>query len=344
VANGIQAVHAQRLADQLAQGPAMSFPNVSDIITTTIESRSGELADNVTNNNAVIAWIKKSGGLRPFSGGRLIYEELMFAENGNGGFYSGYDTLPVAAQDVITAAEFNIKQYAVPVSLSGLERLQNSGKEAFIDLLEGRVKAAEATMLNDLCVGIYSDGTGSGSKTITGLDAAVPQDPTTGTYGGINRATSTNTFWRSQLYDPGSTPTATTIQGYMNILWGYCSRGADVPNLIMAGSTTWATFMGSLQAIQRITDPSSATAGFPSVKYMTADVVLDGGISGAATATDMYFLNTKYLHWRPHKDMNMKPLGPDRYATNQDAMVKMIGWAGNLTCSGAKFQGRAKFD
>jgi hypothetical protein len=39
------------------------------------------------------------------------------------------------------------------------------------------------------------------------------------------------------------------------------------------------------------------------------------------------------------------PLSPEkRYAVNQDAEVVILGWAGNLTCSGAQFCGRAKFD
>jgi hypothetical protein len=323
----------------------MAFPNVSDIIATTIEARSGKIRDNVTKNNALLARLKQKGKIRTVSGGRLIYEELSFAENGNGGYYSGYDTLPVSSADVITAAEYNWKQIAVPITISGLEMGQNSGKEAIIDLLEGRLNVGESTMENIVSVGLYSDGTGSGGKQITGLDAAVPQDPTTGTYGAINRATASNVFWRSQLYDPASTPTTTTIQGYMNTLWASCQRGADRPDLIMAGGTIWATFMGSLQLIQRITDPDSAKLGFPSVKYMDADVVLDGGIGGAATATDMYFLNTKYLSYRPHKDRDMVPLTPGtRYAVNQDASVQILGWMGNLTCSGAQFQGRLKGD
>jgi hypothetical protein len=37
----------------------------------------------------------------------------------------------------------------------------------------------------------------------------------------------------------------------------------------------------------------------------------------------------------------MVPLSPNRrYATNQDAEVQILGWAGNLTTSGAQFQGR----
>jgi hypothetical protein len=321
----------------------MAFPNVSDLIATTLEARSKKIADSVSKNNALLSRLKEKGNVRPFSGGRLIYEELSFAENSNAGWYSGYDLLTVGAQDVISAAEFSIKQLAVPVVISGLERLQNAGKEQLIDLLEARVKVAEATMANKLADGLYSDGTGSGGKELTGLDAAVPQDPTTGTYGAINRVN--YTFWRSQLNDPGSTPTASTIQGEMTELFAACSRGRDNPDLIMAGSTVWATYLASLQAIQRITDPKVAQAGFTSVKFMNADVVLDGGIGGYATATDMYFLNTNYLFLRPHRDRDMVPLSPEkRYAVNQDAEVVILGWAGNLTCSGAQFQGRAKFD
>lgn len=321
----------------------MSYPNVSDIIATTIEARSGKIADNVSKNNALLARLKQRGKVRPVSGGRLIYEELSFAENGNAGWYSGYDTLPVAAQDVLSAAEFPFKQLAVPVVISGLEMLQNSGKEAIIDLMEARLSVAESTMSNYIAVGLYSDGTGSGGKTITGLDAAVPQAPTTGTYGGIDRATWA--FWRSQLHDPGSTPTTSTIGAELNTLWAKAVRGADRPDLILMGSTTWGTYMGSLQAIQRFTDTDSAGLGFPSIKYMDADVVLDGGIGGAATATDVYMLNTKYIHFRPHKDRNMVPLAPTRRtAINQDAEVQILGWAGNLTMSGAQFQARGKFD
>ena len=57
-------------------------------------------------------------------------------------------------------------------------------------------------------------------------------------------------------------------------------------------------------------------------------------------ATSAYFLNTKYLHYRPHAQRNMVPLSPgQRYSVNQDAAVQILAWAGNLTMSGAQFQG-----
>lgn len=320
----------------------MSFPNVSDIVATTIQNRSRQIADNVTKNNALLARLNQRGNVKTISGGSSILEELSFAENGNAGFYSGYDLLPVAAQDVISAAEFSIKQFAVPVVMSGLEMLQNSGKEAFIDLLEARLNVAEATMMNKLAQSVYSDGTGSGGKEITGLNAAVASTNTSGTYGGIDRATWS--FWRNQKYDFSDntvTPGPTTIQNAMNTLWASCTRGNDRPDLIVVDTIYWGYYMSSLQAIQRFTSPDTGNLGFPSLKFMDADVVLDGGIGGYCPQNTGFFLNTKYLKWRPHKDRNMVALSPNRrYAINQDAEVQILGWAGNLTCSGAQFQGR----
>ena len=167
----------------------MAVPNLSEIATTTLNARSGKIANNVLKNNVLLSRLNRKGKVRPLSGGNAIYEELSFQENGNFGYYSGYDLLPVAAQDVLSAAQFAWKQAAVSVVISGLEEIQNNGKERVIDLLEARMGVAEDTMMNNLCSGLYSDGTGSGGKQITGLQAAISATPTTGTYGGIDRAT-----------------------------------------------------------------------------------------------------------------------------------------------------------
>lgn len=314
----------------------MAFPNISDMIATTIESRTRQIADNVTDNNAMLKTMQKKGKIKPFSGGTKIYQELSFAENGNAGFYSGYDLLPVNPQDVLSAAEYDIKQAAVPVIISGLEQLQNAGKEQMIDLMESRLEVAESSMMNILCASLYSDGTGTGGKEITGLNAAVPLANTTGTYGGINRATWT--FWRNQIQDAASTA---TIQADMNALWANLVRGVDRPDLIVMDNTTWEAYVASLQAQQRFNQADVGDLGFPTLKFMGTDVVLDGGIGGNCPAGTAFFLNCKYLHYRPHRNRNMVPLSPNRrYSTNQDAEVQILAWAGNLTCSGAQFQGR----
>ena len=329
----------------------MAFANssISDIIATNIQSRSGELADNVTNNNALLRRIKDRGNVKTFSGGNVILQEIMYNDSttNNTNSYSGYEVLNVSQNSPISSAQYGITQYAAAVSISGLEMIQNSGKEAIIDLLDGRMDVAEAQLMNRIGGDVYLDGTGNSGKNITGLAAAVPDAPSTGTYGGINRAT--YSFWRSVKYsgvtDGGGAVTASTIQLYMDALAVQLIRGTDKPDLIVADNNFYKLYLQSLQSIQRITDSGSgmAGAGFASLKYygagMASDVVLDGGIGAAATANHMWFLNTKYLMFRPHKDRNFVPIGGERQAVNQDAIVKLIGWAGNLTSSGPQFCG-----
>ena len=127
----------------------MASPNLSEITTTTIRSRTRQLADNVADNTALLLRLKRNGNMRTVSGGEKIMQELEYAENATYKRYSGYETLDISPSDVFTAAEFEWKQIAVAVSISGLEELKNSGKERMIDLLTSRVKNAETTFINN---------------------------------------------------------------------------------------------------------------------------------------------------------------------------------------------------
>lgn len=324
---------------------ASANTDYTEIVTTTIEKRSRSLADNTTNNNAILSKLSMRGNIKTFSGGTKIIEEMHYTENANVGWYSGYDILPVGTSEVISASEYPIKQCAVAVVCSGLEQLQNSGQERMIDLLDGRVTNAESSMENLISEGLYSNGTGAGNKQIDGLLKAVSLTPAASAYGNIDP--SVFTFWQNAVNNTSGLD-ATTVQAAFNATWAQLVRGRDRPDLIMVDNGMWEIYLASLQNLQRFTGVETAQLGFPSIKYMDADVVLDGGIYKApytsarsgAPANTAYFLNTKYLHYRPHADRNMRALAPQkRYATNQDAEVQLIGWAGNLTCSGRMFQG-----
>jgi hypothetical protein len=144
----------------------MAFANsaITDIIATTIQSRSGVLADNLTQNNAILQRLNSKGNVRPFSGGNVILEEIMYNDpnTNNANSYSGYEVLNITPDSPISAAQFSITQYADSVTMSGLEMLQNSSKEQIIDLLDGRMQVSEARLLNRISTDIYGDGTGNG--------------------------------------------------------------------------------------------------------------------------------------------------------------------------------------
>lgn len=325
----------------------MAIANLSELITTTLRYRAPKMADNLSQANLLYNRMNKSGTVKPVEGGRTIVQPLDYQENSTYKRYSGAEILDISAQELFSAAEFDWKQAAIAVTINGLEEVQNAGKAQLIDLMEARVKNAERTFINNLTEDMYSDGTATGGKQIGGLQLLVADDPTTGTVGGINRAN--YTFWRNYSYDAttdgGSAATSANIQKYMNTVFINTSRGMERPNLIVADNNYFNLYLQSLQSIQRVTKVTgdgSAGTGWTALDFMGVDVVLDGGVDTICPANHMYFLNTNYLHFRPAKSRNFVPIGGDRQSVNQDATVKLFAFAGNMTMSGAKFQGVLK--
>lgn len=322
----------------------MAAPNLSEIVTTTLRNRTGQLADNVSDNTALLRRLRARNRVRPVSGGRTIVQELNYAENGTYVRYSGYEILNINPSEVFTAAEFDWKQSAEAVTISGLEQLQNSGPEQIIDLLEARIENAEQSFVNNMSADVYSDGTADSGKQIGGMQLLVADDPSTGTVGGINRATWS--FWRNQTFDAttdgGAAASSANMKSYMNQMYLSTKRNSDVVDLIVADDNYFRFYWESLQDIQRIQRTDTGQAGFMSLNYMGADVVCDGGIGGSCPANHMYFLNTNFIFFRPHRQRNIVVQDGDRVPVNQDAIVRLLFFAGNMTASNLFLQGVIK--
>lgn len=314
----------------------MAIPNsnFTEMLSVTLNAYGDELVDNVLNHNILLARLNRKGNVRPVSGGVKILENLMYAENGTVLWYSGYDTLSVQASDVLTSAEYDWKQLNTNVTMSGLEELQNSGKEAVHNLMKARITVAEKTLQNTMGAALFYSNTENGGKAIGGLQHLVADLPTSGTVGGID--TAAQTWWANQYYDFSAnsvTASATTIMHAVNTAYLACVRGTDAPDLAVAGSTYFNYFEEALQPQQRFTSASEAEAGFRSYKYKGMDVVYDSNCA----ATRMYLLNTDYLALRPGKGRNFVQLDR-KMAVNQDAVVVPLYWAGNLTAANRSLQ------
>jgi hypothetical protein len=315
-------------------------PSITDLIATTIEFRSRDFADNVLNNIATLTYLKARNRVKTVSGGTSIMQEIAFAANANAMWYSGADMLSVDAQDVLSGANYPYAQCAVPVVVNGLEKIQNSGREKILDLVESRLDVAESSMLNLLSTAVHSDGTAFGGKQMLGTALFVPTNPATGTVGGISRVNFP--FWRSVVSAPGAgVITSANVNLYMNDVWAQLVRNKNTPKLIVMDNGFWKLYTAFLQERQRFTGAETGALGFPTVKFQQADVVLDGGIGGSAPANTALFLNLDYLFFRPHSDRNMVALNPGRrYAFSQDIEAQILVFAGQMTMSGGKFHGR----
>ncbi len=313
-------------------------PGISELLTLSTYHTGKDLADNISLGNAALRKMEEKGNIRTFDGGVTIREGLDYGSNANVQFISGSETYAVGATEHATAAEFAIKELVGSVAINGLEKIQNSGKGKLVDLVTTKMKNLRRTMKNTVATSMHGDGTGSSSKSITGFLLMCPTTTTTGTYGGITRSTAGSEFWQSQIKT--TTLTAANAAATMTDLYVLTSRGTDHTDLILAGATAYGFFNKGMQLIQQVVNPKMAEAGFTSLRFIGADVVLDNNTSGL-TATHMLFLNTEYIFWRPFEGLNFAPLEPEkRSPVNQNVSVATLGFAGNLTCSNAALQGR----
>jgi hypothetical protein len=244
-----------------------------------------------------------------------------------------------------SAAEYDWKQAYVPCVWSGLDKLKNQGEWATINLVSSRIKNSEKSLVDLVAQAGFSDGTGFSGKQLHGTQLFIVATPTSGLVGGIDRTG--NTFWRNQattvamssVINIVTTNPADFLRA-LNSIAISCTRGTDRPDLYTADAIGYTRYLESLQPIQRVTNTDMAGYGFTALKYFgvgsNADFVLDNGYCPSKT---VYALNTDYIYLRPHEDRDFVPFGGDRIPINQDGTVRFVGFTGNMTSSGLKFQG-----
>src|SRR5215510_733396 len=137
------------------------------ILSMALEDRSGNYMDLVSNNNALLAVMRRKGLWNTYSGPR-IRQTLQIGKQ-SAQWYSGYDQLLNPAIDLFNDAFFEPKMVVVPVILSMQEILNNEGDAQLLDVYDQYIDAAERALEDTMDLAIYSDGTANGNKQLTGL-------------------------------------------------------------------------------------------------------------------------------------------------------------------------------
>lgn len=304
----------------------MALSDFNALLATTLKNYLPKLEDNIFSARPLVFFLKEAGQIRQIGGGTNIVLPLIYATNTTAGSYAGYDVIPTTPQDGISAAQYNWKQYAVSISISGIEEAQNSSDEEIIDLLEGKIMQAEETSYEKMDQMFFSDGTGNGGKDWNGLGNLVNQNTTT--VGNIDPAA--NTFWQSYR------ETTAEVLGLPKMTTAYntVSVGNDRPSVILTTQTLFEKYESLLQPQLRFTDTRTADAGFQNLMFKGAPVTYDTYCPSGL----MYFLNTKYLRIHGHRDSWFRTT-PFVRPENQDARYAQILVYGEFCVSNRKRQG-----
>ena len=306
----------------------MSNPNFDALLSTTLANYRDQLTDNIFTARPLTYFLQDKGRIRMLNGGTKIVEPLIYGQNATVASYSGYDTISLTAQSGITAAEYDWKQYAASIAISGIEEAKNNGEQEIINLLEAKIMQAEESMREGFNQMFYADGTGNSGKDWNGLGNIVEAS---GTVGGINRATGGNEYWQS--YEENTSEALSLAK--MATAYNSVSVGNDHPDMVLTTQTLFEKYEALLQPQLRYTDTKTADAGFQNLLFKSAPVVYDEH----CTAGVVYFLNSKYLTLVGHSGKWFAQTDFVR-PENLDARYALIMCYGNLTCRNAAKQGK----
>lgn len=309
--------------------------DVRDLLVTTWEQRQKSATNNIAKRNKLWRMLKEANRIKTTTG-NPIRKELLWKENPSFKYYSGFETLSTDHEESIGYAEFDLKQAAVCVSISGFEESVNSGSARQIDLLATRMEGAESTMMNQVGIGgVYSAGNAFGGKQIGGLQLLVSNTPSIGVVGTIDRAPAANAFWRNQVLS------ATTNLGAPKSVGNYITgvsrliRAISVEDtgkkIIVADNDDYELYAQSQRAIQRhIREDGIYGALGGALDFEGHPFVYDGGFGGGCPANTTYILSPEHLFVEHVEGRLFSPL-KKREAQNQDAsMVFMVAYL-NMT-------------
>lgn len=313
----------------------MPAPNDGQLLTQAWENVVGDSPeDNIHDDYWVLARLKKNGGFESFDGGRNIMPSLEYALNSTVASYSDTETISTTRVDVFDQADFAWKEYAGTAVQSELEDAINQGRGGKFKLLAAKLKNLDRSFDGLLNADLFSDGTGNSSKQIGGFQHIIATAPTSGTVGGINRASFT--FWRNQQTSGAKTTSAfDNLRASMRSIYNLCSNGvaSTHPKAAVTDRTVFQGYEGLLTANERFTSKEDGDAGFKNevIKFKGAKLAYDND----CTASALYFWAEEFLKFAYLKGRYKKALAVVE-PSNQTVKVFRVVTIGNLFTNNAR--------
>jgi len=254
------------------------------VTTITQDYIVPEVIDNILDGNVLT--MRMLTKQRPAKGwgkvsGESIKIPIKYQKSTSGGWYENFDPFAVNQTNVRVHATYRMRQLYYSVPLSGAQLSGNMGESRVIDLLTTEMGSVANDMLDTFGDGLYSDGTGSANKQLTGLDAAV-DNGTTATYAGLLRATYTT--WVSDTDASANAVTRAEIADS----FAAAKHGSDTPTLGVTTPAIWHTIEGLAMATMNWNNPQG-NGGFAREYGSVSRAGAKRGVASELGSTAIFF-------------------------------------------------------
>ena len=305
--------------------------NVTSLLATTFSNMSPDLADNIYKAIPALAWLAMKKRVTA-DGGASILRSVIYAKNSTFGFYAGDDVIDTTIQDELTTAQYQWKQAATSVAVTGRIEMQNMGKSQIIDIVKAKTQSALLSLKDGINKALWTSGFTTQSQVGTAITPLSLLVYNSGTLGDINGATST--WWQSVLQASGSF--AARGLSDLRSVWNQInvSNPQGPADLILSDRTSYEAYESVLVPAVRITDTKMGDLGFSNLKYKEATWTFDmNAISGY-----IFLLNSGSLELIQHKN-RLFTMSEWVKPSDQDLKVAQVFWAGELTTNNRRKHG-----
>lgn len=273
------------------------------VLNSTLTKSRKKLIMASIRSNALMAWAFSQDRVEYEDGGYNITNPLTVGRNPNVGTYQYYDQLPTAQTNEFTTVEYRWSRFAGTVIISDQEEDENRGETAIFKLMKAKMDVLEESIKEKFSEYLYGAGGGTDPY---GLAALIPDDPTTGSLGGINRATETQ--WRTSSYDFAGALDATNIEEAFDDVLLDLTLKSDKPDLILAGRNIYRLYRAAVRdkIVIQLSDTGNGKRmmdlGFTGISHQNIPILYDED----CPVNKVYFINSKYLRVHILRHVNMK--------------------------------------
>jgi len=254
-------------------------------------------------SNAFMAWAFATDRVEYEDGGYQIGNPLTVGRNPNIASYEYYDQLPVSQTNEFITVNYYWSRVAGTVIISDQEEDENKGEAQIFKLMKAKLDVLEESIKEKFSEYLYAAGGGTDPL---GLASLIPDDPTTGTLGGVNRATETQ--WRTSSYNFAGALNATNIEeAFDDVLLDLTLKG-ERPDLILCGRNIYRYYRAAVRdkVVFNLSDTSNGKRmmdlGFGGLSHQNIPMLYDEDCG----VNKCYFINSKYLRLHILKGVNMK--------------------------------------
>jgi len=207
------------------------------------------------------------------------------------------------------------------------EEDENKGRAQIFKLMKAKMEVLEESIKEQFSAYLYAAGGGTDPL---GLASLIPDDPTTGSLGGLSRASEPQ--WRTSSYDfnVGGIDSTNIEEALDDVLMDLTVKG-EKPDIMLCGRNLYRIYRAAVRDKVMINLSESnggkkmMDLGFKGISHQGVPMMYDED----CPVNKIYFINSKYLRLHVLKHVNMKV--KDLTAPwNVDANGSRVVWQGQF--------------